>query len=302
MEQVTIKNSYAELTVLNYGAIIKELLVKNKKGERQNIVVGLDPIEDYYKDEIFLGACVGRFAGRITQGGFTINGHRYELDNINGIHLHGGKRGFGKRHWKIETIGEGEEPFVKLVYFSSHMEEGYPGNLKAMVTYRLIKNSLHIIHEAYTDETTVINLTNHSYFQLDDSGDISHHIMKLKCSEILETDVNTAPTGKILSVNNTIYDFKEERSIKDKGIDTPFICPKLDEPIASIYSTISGIRMQVKTNQPAVVIYTPPQLAAICFETQNFPDAPNQSNFPSALLNPGETYINEAQFIFDLVP
>lgn len=302
MEQVTIKNSHLELKVLSYGAIIQELWVINKKGIKENIVVGLKKPQDYLKDTIFLGACVGRFAGRITKGGFFIDGNHYKLHSKEGIHLHGGKKGFGKRNWKISSIEKGQEPFVTLEYTSAHLEEGYPGTLKVSLTYKLINNSLQIVHQAVTDKTTVVNLTNHSYFRLDETENLGEHYLKLNCEKYVETDSRAVPTGKILRVENTAYDFRETRSLKEKGLDTPFICKEKDLPVAIVYSKYSGIRMQVKSNQAAVVIYTPPSFPAVCFEVQNYPDAPNNKNFPSSLLHPGETYKNEALFIFDLVP
>lgn len=301
MQQVTIKNDFISLSVLDYGAIIQKILVKDKEGNVLNIVVGFENPENYLEDDKFLGACVGRFAGRISNSGFELDGNSYHLKSEDGIHLHGGKESFGKKYWKFETIDNSEHPWLKLSYKSPHMEEGYPGNLIASVTYRLVGNSLHIVHEAVTDRTTVINMTNHSYFCLDNTNSIDHYELQLECPEILETQDNLLPTGKLISVKDTDYDFLTRKEIAGKRLDTPYVVSDDAKKVAELYSPVSGIQMKVESNQPAVVVYTPPEFGAICFETQNYPDAPNIQSFPPAVLHPGETYYNQAIFTFDLV-
>lgn len=300
MKQVTIKNNFISLTVLDYGAIIQEILVRDKTDKVNNVVVGFENPREYLEDTIFLGACVGRFAGRIS-GSFRLNGKRYELYHNNGIHLHGGKEGFGKKYWNIETVDYGKNPSITLSYVSPAMEEGYPGELRVTVFYQLIGNALHITHSATTDHTTVINLTNHSYFQLDNEPQIDHYLLQLKSSGILETRDNLLPTGSIIPVENTVYDFFKEKRIATVSLDTPYVLESNNGIAGSVYSPISGISMQVRTNQPAIVVYRPKEFAAVCFETQNYPDAPNYSHFPSSVLHPGETYCNKANFKFDLV-
>ena len=298
MNQVTIKNDSISLTVLDYGAIIQKLEVKDNRGKWTNIVVGYaEPIK-YLDDKKSMGACVGRYAGRISQGSFVLEGEKYPLFTKDGVHLHGGKFGFAKKYWKIQKIHDGEEPFVMLTYLSEDMEEGYPGNLQVSVTYKLSGNVLHIDHQATTDKTTVVNLTNHSYFRLDDADKIDGYELQLNCPQVLETQDNLLPTGKIRSVKDTKYDFQKKKKIGETRLDDPFVIGKHSNIVGYIHSERSGISMQVITNQPAVVVYTPPGFAGICFETQNYPDAPNQSNFPSSVLRPGETYLNESEFIF----
>ncbi|WP_019670260.1 aldose epimerase family protein [Eudoraea adriatica] len=301
MEQVTIKNDFISLSVLDYGAIIQKLLVKDKEGKELNLVVGLENPKSYLDDHKCLGACVGRYAGRISNGGFQIEGNTYNLYTQNGVHLHGGKQGFAQKYWKFDAIEHREQPFVKLTRQSPHMEEGYPGNLKASVTYKLIDNSLQIIHEAITDRTTILNLTNHSYFCLDSTNSIDHYQLQLQCPEILETDNSLLPTGKLVSVKDTQYDFLTRKEIGKIRLDTAYVVSDSAKKVAELYSPVSGMRMTVESNQPAVIVYTPPEFGAICFETQNYPDAPNILSFPSAILHPGETYINKAVFTFDLV-
>lgn len=298
LKQVTIHTDYITLIVLDYGAIIQKILVKDKDGKSTNVVLGLNYPKDYLKDTRHIGACVGRYAGRISDGGFQLNNKAYLLHTDDGVHLHGGKEGFSKKYWTIQEVNRGAEPFVKLSYISKHLEEGYPGNLKAMVTYKLVNNALHIIHEATTDYTTVVNLTNHSYFKLDDAPTVNNYQLQLNCPKLLQTYKNLIPTGKLLSVENSSYDFTWEKKIKTVRLDTPYVIDSKTKKVGTVYSEKSGIYMEVTTDQPGVVIYTPENENTICFETQNYPDAPNHDNFPSSVLEPGEVYCNSSSFIF----
>lgn len=301
MKQVTINNGILELTALNYGAVIQRLMVRDQNGQFTNVVAGLDNPSEYLSDQIALGASVGRFAGRISGGGFDLNGHHYELHQENGVHLHGGLEGFSKKYWQLTELKEGENPQLVFEYTSPHLEEGYPGELKVKVTYTLDGNALRIRYEANTDRTTVVNLTNHSYFRLDSEGDIGTHHLKLNCPYVLQTDDQLLPTGRLTSTEGTELDFSDGKKIGNVRMDTPFVCDQNQASVGEIFSPHSGIRMKIISNQPAVVIYTPPDFAAICFETQNFPDAPNYREFPSAILRPGESYLNSSVFEFDLV-
>ena len=298
MNQITIKNEYIELTVLDFGAIIQKLIVKDKNGHPTNTVVGLESTEEYLKDNMYLGACIGRYAGRISNGSFTLEGKEYRGYQQDNVHLHGGQSGFNQKYFTIEEVNHGKEPYIKLSYLSPDLEEGYPGNLNVMVTYTLLTNTLKITHEATTDKTTVVNLTNHSYFKLDSEPVIDHYHLKLNCNKILETHANLLPTGNFTAVNQTKYDFLNKKIIGETRLDTPFVINPDNNIAAEVSSEISGITMLVKTNQPAVIIYTPPTTGSICFETQNFPDAPNHTHFPSSVLEPSEKYVNESTFTF----
>lgn len=298
MKQVTLTTPYITLIVLDYGAIIQKVLVKNNQGKYTNMVVGSNFPDDYLTDTAHLGACVGRFAGRISKARFELDRETYPLYGEHGMHLHGGKEGFGKKYWTIEEVNHGNRPYVRLSYFSKHLEEGYPGNLKVMVTYQLINNNLRILHQAKTDRTTIVNLTNHSYFKLDDSDSLAHYDLQLNCPARVETHENLLPTGKVVPVKGSKYDFMDKRSIGSTTLDTPYVINPNTKRAAHIHSQKSGISMDVMTNQPAVVVYTPPHFTGICFETQNFPDAPNHKNFPSSVLKPGEVYKNESEFKF----
>ncbi|MBU2996569.1 galactose mutarotase [Cellulophaga baltica] len=300
MNQITIKNDSITLTVIDYGAIIQKIIVKDKNGIPNNMVIGHDKPEDYLNDDMYLSACIGRYAGRIADGKFSLNGTDYTLFEDNGIHLHGGKKGFNQKYFTIEEVKESEEPFIKLSYLSPHLEEGYPGNLKVMVTYALIGNSLKITHEATTDKTTVLNLTNHAYFKLDNQPTVSNYNLELGCSRKLETNDKLLPSGNFVNIAGTSYDFRTKKKINDIKLDTPFEIDHNRTKAASVNSEVTGITMEVTTNQPALIVYTPPVTGSICFETQNFPDAPNQNNFPSSKLEPGEKYFNESFFTFSV--
>ncbi|RRQ47517.1 galactose mutarotase [Maribacter algicola] len=302
MKQVTISNEFMTLMVLDYGAIIQKLLVKGKDGNYTNVVVGYNHPSRYRLDENCLGACIGRYAGRISNGSFVLDREKFLLYHEDGVHLHGGKEGFHQKYWNIEEVSYGDDPMVKLSYQSKHLEEGYPGNLTVNVTYKLVNNALQIIHEAITDRSTVVNLTNHSYFKLDDSPFIDAYELQLNCPYLLETDDNLLPTGNIIPVRKTNYDFLLPKEIGVQRLDTPFIKDMGNEKVAELHSAKSGITMSVFTNQPALVVYTPLDFPGICFETQNYPDAPNQPDFPNSVLRPGETYNNITIFKFDLVP
>ncbi|UJH66847.1 aldose epimerase family protein [Allomuricauda sp. SCSIO 65647] len=299
MKQVTLKNDAITLKVLDYGALVQELWVMDNSGKKRNVVIGFENAADYLTDEYCLGASVGRFAGRISKGKFELDGTSYSLHNDDGVHLHGGKEGFHKKYWTITEVNENENPFVKLTYRSKHLEEGYPGNLEVSVTYQLTQNKLNIGYTAITDKKTVVNLTNHSYFRLDDAPTIGQHELQLNCPYYLKTHENLLPTGEIMPVDNTPYDFRGQRPIATPFLDTPFAIDHKAEYAAILKSAKSGISMKVKTNQPAVVVFTPVPFAGICFETQNYPDAPNYPHFPSSILEPGKTYSNESQFVFE---
>lgn len=301
MKQITIKNEYISLTVLEYGAIVQKLLVKDKNGEEHNVVIGHEKPEAYLNDELALGACIGRYAGRISKGGFNLDGQFYPIHTEKGIHLHGGKVGFGKKYWTLTEEHKGDNPFVKFTYMSENLEEGYPGNLTASVTYKLVDNALHILHEAKTDKTTVVNLTNHSYFRLDNENSIDHYNMELKSDGFLDVDEQLIPSGGIKNVGNTQYNFLTAKNIGSVRLDTPFVFKPNCDNAAMVSSNFTGIVMKVSTNQPAIVIYTPTAFPAICFETQNYPDAPNHLNFPSSVLRPGESYKNESVFSFGIL-
>lgn len=321
METIRLKNNNgAEMLVTNLGATIMALKIPDRNGNLINVVVGLSRPQDYqskpYTDNyLFLGCVVGRYAGRISNGQFKLNGKTYSLHKEDGLHLHGGREGFDKKIWTISDVIEGDEPSISFSYTSAHMEEGYPGNLRVKVKYSLTKNnSLLITHQAVTDRDTIINLTNHSYFNLNGEGTILDHQVSINAKSYQEVYGNLLPTGKLLNVDSTKYDYQKKQLVGSAGftgLDNTFILND-SEFKAILESTKTGIRMVVQTNQPGMVVYTPPKFEvlpfmnnakyldypAICFEAQNLPDAPNHSKFPSAVLKPNNIYLNEAKFEF----
>lgn len=314
----TIKNAHISLTTLTYGATIQQLLVKDKHENDINVVLGFETEDDYKDNPFYIGASIGRYAGRISKGGFALDGEHYTLYQDNGVHLHGGKNGFDKKDWTVEHIDTNHNhPYITYTLTSPHLEEGYPGTLKVSVTYRLVGNGLKITYQATTDKTTVINLTNHAYFNLEGKHSILNHELTLHSEAFVELDSKLLPTGDFLPVKDSPYDFLEPEIIGDKpgfsGIDDVFVLHE-DEPAAILYSPVTGIEMVVNTDQRATVVFTPTDLgdrnfvngvkygnySSICFEAQTFPDAPNQPNFPSAVLQPGETYHNETILQFGI--
>ena len=300
MEQVSIKNEVLSLEALNYGAIIQKLRLRTGVDTWMDLVIGKDDPEEYLKDPFSIGACVGRYAGRLSGGVLQIDGKEYPLPNQDGITLHGGENGFGRKYWQIDSVSQSRKnPEIRLSYLSPHLEEGFPGNLQVTVTYKLLENSLIIRHEATTDRPTVVNLTNHSYFKIDRQPLISHYHLQVAAQMRLETDARLLPTGRLIPVRDTAFDFQRERQLENTELDTPFVLDASATCAAQVYSPVSGLRLKAYTNQPAVVIYTPEGFPSICLETQNFPDAPCHDHFPSSLLLPGETYVNESRFVFE---
>ncbi|PRX57255.1 aldose epimerase family protein [Flagellimonas meridianipacifica] len=324
MEVIKLANSKGmEMEVCSYGATLISLKVPNRNKDLVNVVVGLDNVKDYaspefQKHNLYLGCTVGRYAGRISKGFFKLEGKRYTVDSENGVHLHGGSTGFDKKLWEVVSTKNSRSNNVKFGLLSKHMEGGYPGNMKVTVEYELLEsNALRIVYTATTDQTTVLNLTNHAYYNLNGEGSVSEHFLQINSNKILELDDRKVPTGKILDCRQTKYDFNTKAKIKkipSSGLDDVFIMPP--KPFsAALYSEKSGICMKVLSKQPAVVIYTPIELPnldfkddatysvfpAICFETQNYPDAPNNPHFPSCILRPGETYTNETVMDFKIL-
>ncbi len=320
LEIITLNNTNgAELVISNYGATILSLKVPDKKNNLVNVVVGLKSPEDYLEasyqnHNLLLGSSVGRYAGRISGKELNIEGKTYPLHHKNGVHLHGGKQGFDKKFWNIDRPLKSS---VKLSYLSRHLEENYPGNLQVSVLYELLEsNSLKITYEAYTDRTTVLNLTNHAYFNLNGNGGVLDHQLQIHSNRYLDMDDQLIPTGLIVPSEQTRFDYSNLSQIKKQGftgLDNVFILKQ--EEAATLQSSRSGISMRVITQQPAMVIYTPksfPNLnfsnnvkfgrfPAICFEAQNFSDAPNKPHFPTSLLQPGQLYVNESLFEFGVM-
>ncbi len=312
-----------ELHVSNFGATILSLKVPNKQNSLTEVVVGLSsPLDylksDYLEDNRCLGSSIGRYAGRISGGGFSIDHVFYPLTQRQDIHLHGGFDGFDKQYWDFDTVVRDDNPMMTLSYESPHLEEGYPGHLKASVTYQLLdSNALIVTYRAETDRTTPVNLTNHAYFNLNGKGSVLGHQLQVQSDRFLEVDSQTVPTGKILTSEDSEMDRRALSKLGRtdfEGFDDTFILTA-QQDCARLISEETGIEMTVDTNQPALVIFTPETFGslsfkeglvysaypAICFEAQNYPDAPNHDTFPSSLLEPGDRYENKTTFSFKTV-
>ena len=310
--------------ITNYGGILVELIVPDKDGKFEDVTLGRNSLASYVENNPFFGALVGRFGNRIAKGKFTLDGKAYSLFiNNMGNALHGGKKGFDKVLWTATPV-DGDEPALKLQYTAKDMEEGFPGNLAVTVTYTLQKdNALKIDYEATTDKPTVVNLTNHTYFNLTGGAkrDVMAHILTLNADSLVAVDETLIPTGKIIPVAGTPFDFTKPTAIGTRindstntqikyggGYDHPWVIngqKKEMKQTATVYEPTSGRVMEVKTTEPAVQFYTGnflngkvmgregfpyPKRYAFCLETEHYPDSPNQSSFPTTTLRPGETY------------
>jgi aldose 1-epimerase len=315
-----INKNGMQLKVINYGATITSLKIPLDKDKIVDVVLGFDNLEAYIKSfdlesAPYLGATVGRFAGRINKGAFELNGKIFGLNINNDKHaLHGGNLGFSKVVWEVKSINHSENPSITLVYNSPNNDENYPGDLSVELTYTLSEeNELIIEYCATSNEDTIVNLTHHSYFD-GHNLDISNQLMSVNSNGILETTNENIPTGKFLDVANSSFDFSSSKNCPSK-IDTTFILNKEQDLAASLFSKKNKLKMSVYTNQPAVhiyvggnceaikgkenVLYHP--LSGICFETQNFPDAPNHEHFPSSVLKKNAIYEHKTRYKFEIL-
>lgn len=316
----TLSNSNGmELQVSNFGATIISLKVPNNLGTLTNVVVGLEQAEDYltapYTDvTLYLGSSIGRYAGRISNGKFEIEGKTYPVENTDGVHLHGGV-GFDKKFWNLKSQSTNA---VVLTYVSAHLEEGYPGELEIEALFEITDNNCLIVsYSATTDQSTPVNLTCHPYYNLNGCDSILDHELWVNSTQHLEVDAQLIPTGTILESENTVFDYTTLSKINKPnfvGFDDTFVMGQ-EQLKAKLSSSITGIEMKVYASEPAMVIYTPKQFPklnfknqlgvgafpAICFEPQNFPDAPNKNHFPNSILHPNEMYSNKIVFEFSII-
>ncbi|WP_396186579.1 aldose epimerase family protein [Flavobacterium sp.] len=309
-----------QLTVINFGATITSLKIPTKNGKIVDVVLGFDNLEAYVKSfdlesAPYLGATVGRFAGRINNGAFCLNGKTINLNNNNANHsLHGGKIGFSQKIWKVKDVNNGKNPTITLSYFSPDGEENYPGDLSVELTYTLSEeNELIIEYKATTTQDTIINLTHHSYFNLDGhDATVLEQELTIDSYEILEANDQNIPTGRLLNLENKAFDFRQAKKCP-KTIDTSFVLNESETENASLFSPKNNLKMSVYTNQPAVHIYVGGNcfntikgkenanyhsLSGICFETQNFPDAPNHQHFPTSVMKKYDKYFHKTIYKF----
>lgn len=308
--------------ILDYGATVQSLIVPDAAGRPVDVVLGYDTVAEYEKHGGYLGATIGRFGNRIAGARFSLGGKEYVLEKNDGEnHLHGGKRGFDKYVWDA-SVEAGKLVFSRI---SPDGEEGYPGNLSVRVSFELTGgNSLVITYDADTDAVTPVSMTNHSYFNLNGGGDILGHELTLNAGRFCEGAPDCLPTGRLIDVDGTAFDFRGGRVIGEAlgmddaqtalfgGFDHNFALSGGDA--ASVYSPDSGIIMDVRTTLPGVQLYTANSLdaragkhgsimgphGALCLETQVFPDGLNHYGFPSPLLHPGEHLHTETIYAFSV--
>ena len=318
-----IENEGMSVTLIDYGATVQALTVPDRSGRPVDVVLGYDTVQDYEANGFFLGATIGRVGNRIGGASFKLNGREYVLAKNDGEnHLHGGNFGFDRQMWQGASSGENSVTFSRL---SPDGEEGYPGNLQVSVTFTLSGGALHISYDADTDADTVVNLTNHSYFNLNGGGTVLEHMLQVSAEKFTEADAGCLPTGRMLSVAGTAFDFRTPKPIgrdieKDelqlsfgRGYDHNFVLTGADQA-AMLWSEQSGICMTMRTDLPGVQVYSGNALLehtgkggaeygfrkAICLETQLFPNAMRCYGFPSPILRAGQHLHTETSYAFSL--
>jgi aldose 1-epimerase len=324
----TLQDGSIEVRIMTYGGIVQSLKVPDRRGSVADVVLGFDSLDQYEKNPgPYFGALIGRYANRIAHGQFSLDGHTYKLPKNDGDNtLHGGTHGFDKAVWEAKIIENG----VELTHVSKAGDQGFPGTLTAVVKYTLVGNALHVDYSATTDQETVVNLTNHSYFNLSGQGNgtILHDELKIDASRFTPVNRTLIPTGVSEPVAGTPFDFRkltvigsriddnDEQLRNARGYDDNWV---LDKPAgqfgeaAEVYDPTSGRVLTLWTTQPGIQVYTGNFLdgsirgkggkayvhrAAIALETQHFPDSPNHSNFPTTKLNPGDRYHQVTEFRF----
>ncbi len=321
-----------QVDIITYGGRITSLRTPDKDGTMKNVVLGFDSIEQYEKDNPFFGALIGRYGNRIAKGKFSLDGTEYTLAQNNGANsLHGGVQGFDKKVWEAKTEEGDDSVKLILTYLSPDMEEGFPGNLSTTVTYTLNKdNTLDVLYEAETDKTTVVNLTQHAYFNL--SGDFSNtildHMVEINADTFVPVDGGLIPTGELRPVEGTPFDFREPKLVGNEinadneqielggGYDHCWVLNDQDagfRSVATAYHPGTGRNLEVLTDEPGIQFYsgnfldgtlpapnggTYAKRSGFCLETQHYPDSPNQPEFPSVTLEPGDKYRTKTTFKF----
>ncbi len=337
VELYTLRNGKLEVSIATWGATVTSLRVPDRNGAIADVVLGFDTLAPYLKEHPFFGVVVGRYANRIGQGRFTLDHKEYRLTINNGKNqLHGGPEGFYRKVWKAEEVDAKDGPAVKLTYVSPDGEEGYPGTLTASVTYTLTDDgALRMEYGATTDKPTVVNLTNHAYFNLagQGEGEILGHELTVHAARYTPVDDTSIPTGELRSVAGTPFDFRkpvalgtriaaeDAQLVIGKGYDHNFVLdggvtrkPRL---VASMRDPKSGRALEIVTTEPGLQLYTGNFLdgtikgkggkvyghrEGFCLETQHYPDSPNHPSFPSVVLRPGKHYQSTTLYRFTAEP
>ena len=333
INQYILKNANGmQITVINYGGIITSWKAKDRDGSYEDIVLGFDNLSDYESSSPYFGALIGRYGNRIKEGKFSLDGVDYTLEVNNGEnHLHGGVKGFDKVIWEVDKEVKESSASLILRHISTDMEEGYPGNLDVKVIYTLTNDDeLKVRYEAETDKKTIVNLTQHSYFNLSAnlSRDILAHQITIDADSFLPVDKTLIPSGELRDVEGTPFDFRVPKRVGDdinedytqltfgNGYDHCWVLNNQNEGVrfvASAYDTLSGRSLEIFSDQPGIQFYSGNFLdgtlkskdggnyefrSGFCLETQHYPNSPNQESFPSVILNPGEKYNTETIFRF----
>ena len=320
-----------KVSISNYGGVIQSIICQDKHGQEADVALGFDDFSDYYDKSPHFGCITGRYANRIANGQFSINGQSYQLALNNGPnHLHGGPKALDKKVWDAEVSADK----LILTYLSPDGEENYPGNLDCKVTYELSDdNEIIMEYFAKSDKDTVVNLTNHSYFNLKGAGngDVLDHMLQINAKHITPVNVNLIPTGEFVDIRGTAFDFTSFQRIGDdindtheqlklaNGYDHNFVLNHNNKDFieaATVYEETSGRSLTVYTSEPGVQLYTANfldgsligkgnkvyhQRYAFCLETQHYPDSPNQKSFPTTLLKAGENYNTKTIYKFGLI-
>jgi len=325
--QFTLTNAKGMVAkIIDYGGVITELHAPDRDGNFADVVLGFDTLEPYCTDSPYIGALIGRYGNRIKHGRFTLDGHEVQLPVNNGNnHLHGGPGGFDRVKWDATVDGDS----LRLQYRSVDGEMGYPGNLDATVVYTLNDdNELVVVFHAVTDKATPVNLTQHSYFNLAGDGDILGHMLTVEADAFVAIDAESIPTGELTPVTGTPFDFRMPRAIGERisqpdkqlrhggGYDHNFALNKPEGKAltraARVCEPSSGRVLELWTEEPGVQFYSGnfldgslagkgrsyPYRSGFCLEPQHYPDSPNQPQFPSTILRPGQTYQTESRFRF----
>lgn len=333
VKQVTLANRNGmSVNILSYGGIITHIMAPDKDGAFTNIVLGMDAISDYETSNPYYGAIIGRFGNRIANGRFTLNGVEYQLAKNDGDnHLHGGVYGFDRKNWTLAPYSTAHSAGVKLSLISPDGDQGYPGELAIEVDYTLTdNNTLEMTFNATTNKTTVVNMTQHSYFNLAGQGSILDHQLTIPSAHITPVDDGLIPTGELMAVKGTAFDFgtakaigkdidvQHEQLIKGKGYDHNYVLKnEIDEQLimaAKVVEPNSGRMLTVYTDEPAVQFYSGNFMdgttsrdgkpfeyrTGFCLEPQHYPDAPNQAHFPTTTLMPGELYQARIVYAFGI--
>ncbi|MFA0839153.1 aldose epimerase family protein [Streptomyces rochei] len=307
----TLERAGVRVRILSYGGIVQSAEVPDRDGNSACVVLGFDTLDGYVRHpEPYFGALVGRYANRIAGGRFPLDGRTYALARNNGPNsLHGGERGFDKRVWDVEPVADG----VRLSRVSPHGEEGFPGRVEFSATYTLdASGALRIVYEAVTDAPTVLNPTNHSYFNLGGpgSGHAGGHELRIAASRFTPVDGDLIPAGAPADVADTRFDFRRARKV-GSGYDHNFVLDKgvtdAAVEVAELYDPASGRVLTVATTEPGLQLYTADHLGepfapgdGVALETQHFPDSPNRPDFPSTVLRPGEVFRSETVYGFSV--